>query len=278
MKKTKDMMIKKYNVDHYSQTQEYKEKWNKTCEDRYGDDYRKQFADQAFKTFREKTGYDYPSQSPAVREKIIESYMANYNVCNPQLSLEIRERTEKTCIERYGYSSPLQSEEVKEKIANSSYRNGTVPMSRQQLYLFNLYKTTSDFVELNYPISHFNADICFVKEAIDIELDCGGHNLSVKTGQLTEEQFNQKELIRDKIIKREGYNVIRIKSNSDKLPNDNVLLRMLFEAKKYFSNYPNHSWIEYDIDNSIVLNAEHIGGILYDYGTLRRINDSDLIT
>lgn len=270
-----NMMSEKYGVKHYSQTQEYKEKWNNTCEERYGENYRKQFANKAFKTFREKTGYDYPSQSPEVREKIIESCMAHYNVSNPQLSSEVRERTEKTCIERYGYFTPLQSAEIKEKIANTYYKNGTVPTSKQQLYLFNLYKTTDDSVKLNYPISHFNADICFVKEAIDVELDCGGHNLSVKTGQLTQEQFNQKELVRNRVVKSEGYKIVRIKSNSDKLPSDQILFQMLSEARKYFSDYQNRSWMEYDIDNSIVRNAEHKDGIPYDYGKLRKIKDSD---
>lgn len=267
----KNMMNAKYGVQHYSQTQEYKEKWNNTCEERYGKDYRKQFINKAFETFHEKTGYDYPSQSPKVREKIINSYIDHYGVSNPQLSAEVREKTEKTCFERYGCSTPLQSEKVKEKIALSSYKNGTIPTSNQQLYLFNLYNLIDDSAQLNYPISHFNADICFPKEKLDIELDCGGHNLSVKIGQLTQEQFDQKEIIRDRVIKREGYKIIRIKSVTSKLPYDEILLQMLLEAKKYFYEYPNHSWIKFDIDNSAIYNAEHKDGVSYDYGKLRII-------
>ena len=68
-KKMEDIMILKYGVKHYSKTKEYKEKWNKTCLERYGEDYRKKFMNKAFETFSNKTGYDYPSQSPNVREK-----------------------------------------------------------------------------------------------------------------------------------------------------------------------------------------------------------------
>ena len=268
-----DMMMTKYGVRHYSQTQEYKEKWNNTCKKRYGDDYRKRFIDKAFETFYEKTGYEYPSQSPEVRDKMTKSYIDHYNVDNPQLSFDVREKTKKTCLERYGYDTPLKSEEVKEKIAKTSYRNGSVPTSRQQFYLFSLYKSAYNFAKLNYPISHFNADICFPEEKLDIELDCGGHNLSVKTGQLTQEQFNQKELIRDKVIKNKGYKIIRIKSKTSKLPCDQILLQMLSDAKQYFYNYPNHSWIEFNIDESIVRNAEFKNGIFYNYGELRRIKD-----
>lgn len=272
-----NMMSEKYGVNHYSQTQEYKEKWHNACKGRYGEDYRKQFANKAFETFREKTGYNYPSQSPKVREKITASYLNHYGVDSPQLSPEVREQTKKTCLERYGYETPLQSIKIKEKISQTSYKNGTIPTSKQQFYLFNLYKLTDNSVELNYPISHFNADICFLEGKLDIELDCGGHNLSVKTGQLTQEQFDKKELVRDRVIKKEGYKVIRIKSKNNKLPSDQILLQMLNEARQYFSKYPNHSWIEYDIDNSIVRNAEHKDGVSYDYGDIRRIKDSDII-
>ena len=273
----KDMMNAKYGVQHYSQTQEYKEKWHNTCEERYGEDYRKQFANKAFETFQSKTGYDYPSKSPEVRGKIIKSYLDHYGVSNPQLSSKVREQTERTCLERYGYTTPLKSAEIKDKIAKSSYKNGSVPTSKQQLYLFSLYKSIDNSVHLNYPISHFNADICFPNEKLDVELDCGGHNLSVKTGQLTQEQFNRKELIRNNVIKSKGYKIIRIKSKVDKLPCDEILLQMLLDAKQYFYNYPNHSWIEFDIDNSIVHSAEHKNGVQYSYGKLRRIKDSDLL-
>lgn len=268
----KNMMNAKYGVQHYSQTQEYKEKWNKTCKERYGKDYRKQFVNKAFETFRGKSGYDYPSQSPKVREKITKSYIDHYGVSNPQLSSEVREQTEKTCLERYGYTTPLQSAEIKEKISQTAYKNGTIPTSRQQFYLFNLYKSIDDSAQLNYPISHFNADICFPEEKLDIELDCGGHNLTVKTGQLTQEQFDKKEMIRDRVIKSKGYKIIRIKSKTSKLPHDEILLQLLLDAKQYFYNYPNHSWIEFDIDNFIVRNAEHKDGALYNYYELRRIN------
>ena len=272
-----NIMQEKYGVQHYSQTQEYKEKWHNTCKERYGEDYRKQFINKAFETFREKTGYDYPSQSPEVREKMVQSCIDHYGVNNPQLSLEVREQTARTNIERYGDSTPHQNEEVKEKIAQTSYNNGSVPTSKQQFYLYNLYKLIDDSVKLNYPISHFNADICFLKEKLDIELDCGGHNLSVKTGQLTQEQFDQKEIIRDRVIKIEGYKIIRIKSKTSKLPHDKILLQMLLEAKQYFYKYPNHSWIEFDIDNSAIYNAEYKNGILYDYGRLRMIKDNKFI-
>ena len=64
---------------------------------------------------------------------------------------------------------------------------------------------------------------------------------------------------------------MRIISLKDKLPSDEILLQMLSEAKQYFFDYPNHSWIEFNIDTSTVRNAEQKDGVFFDYGKLRKI-------
>lgn len=239
---------------------------------KYGEsNYRKKFMKKAFKTFREKTGYDYPSQSPEIREKMIQSYINHYGVKNPQLSNEIREQTERTNLERYGYIAPCKSPEIKAKIAKTLYKNGTTPTSKQQIYLFNLYKQNMNTL-LNYPISYYVADICFPEEKIIIEYDGGGHDLRVTLGQLTQEEFDQKEIIRSSVIKGEGYKQIKIISRKDFLPSDEILFKMLFDAKDYFQK-TFHSWIKYDIDNSLLFNAEHKNGIFYDYGILHTIKN-----
>jgi hypothetical protein len=73
------------------------------------------------------------------------------------------------------------------------------------------------------------------------------------------------------VIKRAGYKQMRIVSSKDKLPSDEILLQMLSEAKQYFFDYPEHSWIEYNIDTSTVRNAEHKNGVFFDCGKLRNI-------
>lgn len=40
--------------------------------------------------------------------------------------------------------------------------------------------------------------------------------------------------------------------------------------------YQNHSWIEWNLDSSIVRNAEQNEGTNYDFGKLRRIKKSDV--
>lgn len=200
-----------------------------------------------------------------------------YGIDNPAKLKEIKEQMAETSLKRYGTTHPMQSLEIKKKTAQTLYKNGTTPTSRQQLYVYNIYCIHNDNKPcLNYPIFYYNADICFPDEKLDIEVDFGGHNLSVKTGKLTQEEFNQKEIIRNNVIKREGYKQMRIISEDDKLPSDSTLLQMLSNARNYFSEYPNHSWIEFNLDTSLVRNAENKQGVPYDFGTLRRIKDEDL--
>ena len=293
--KMKNTIKSRYGTMHYSQTKEYKEKWHNTCKERYGEDYRKQFANKAFETFREKTGYDYPSQSPEVREKMVQSCMNHYGVNNPQLSSEVRERTEQTNLERYGYIAPSQSlkvkarvaktnlekygyettlklPEVREKTIQSFYQNSSQKASKQQRYINNLYQGI-----LNFPVKYYNVDIFLSDSNLVVEYDGGGHSLNLVMGRETEEEYIHKEIVRYNVIKREDYKQMRIVSSKDLLPTDKILLQMLSEATQYFSIYPNHSWIEYDIDLSIIRNAENKNGVPYDYGKLRKIKDSDLL-
>lgn len=212
MKKTMEL---RYGVKHALQSKDFQNAYKSTCIENYGENYCKLFAEKAFNSYYQNTGYLNPMQSPDVRNKIVQ-----------------------TC-----------------------YKNGSISTSKQQCYIFNLYNKNGGAC-LNYPISYYASDICFPEEKLCIEYDGGGHDLRVTLGCLTQEEFDQKEIIRNNTIKREGYKIIRLKSSKDLLPSDQILLQMLSQAKQYFSDYPQHSWITYDIDKSLLFNAEHKTGIL----------------
>lgn len=220
------------------------------------------------KTNFSKYGTYHYSTTLECKEKIKNTCLSYYGTNCASKNEEIKKKTCMTNIKRYGVPYTQQSPEVKEKANETLCKNGTQKTSKQQLYLHSLYGG-----KLNYPISYYAADICFPEEKLVIEYDGGGHDLRVTLGRLTQEEFNQKEIIRDNIIKREGYKIITIISNNDKLPSDQVLLQMLQDARSYFSNYPQHSWCEYNISTSTVRNAEHKEGIPYNYGELRAIKN-----
>lgn len=244
--KMRNTTMERYGVNHILQRRDFVETAKNTCVERYGKDYGKVFFDKAFDSFYQRTGYNYPSQSPEVLGKRKQTY-----------------------IEHYGVDSPAKSPKVREKMAQTLYKNSSQKASTQQLYICGLYNGV-----LNYPIKYYNADIYLQDYNLIVEYDGGGHNLNVVTGHETQDEFKRKEIIRDSVIKREGYKQMRIISSKDLLPSDFILLQMLKHARQYFNEYPNHSWIEYDIDASTVRNAEHKDGVFYDFGELRRIKNS----
>lgn len=271
--KTQQTLIANYG-DLYVNTEEFKEKQKKIFTEKYGVDNplgSEEIREKIRQSNVERYGYENIGQVPEFKEKMKMTLMEHYGVDSPAKSEEIKEKIRNTNLKRYGFPNAMQSPEIREKANKTLCKNGNHRTSKQQLYLHNLYGG-----ELNYPIKLYAADICFPEEMLYVEYDGGGHNLIVRHGDLTQEEFHQKEIARHCIIKREGYNEMRIISSKDLLPCDSTLLQMLDEARQYFIDYPNHSWIEYDIDNSVVRNAECKDGHNYYFGLLRAIKDNDI--
>lgn len=246
--KMKITTIQRYGAEYYSQTQDYKEKFHNTCVERYGKSYRQIFFEKAMETFHDKTGYHFVTQSPTVKEKIKQS-----------------------CLDRYGYEYSLQSPEVREKITQTLYKNSSQKASKQQRYINTLYNGI-----LNFPIKYYNVDIYLPSDNLIVEYDGSGHMLNVVTGRESIEEYKQKEIVRNSIIKREGYKQIKIISNDDMIPSDEILLEILDFSRNYFSQHLEHSWIEFNISNSTMRNAENkdTDGVFFDYGILRKIKES----
>ena len=247
--KVKEVSILRYGVDNYAKTEECQRKMEATMQELYG--------------------VDSALQLPAFKAKQEQTCLDRYGVKHIMLNQDYKERIKNTCIERYGVDIPSKNPMIKEKIITTMHQNNTQKTSRQQLYLYNLYGG-----ELNYPIKYYDIDICLTDEKIAIDYDGSGHDLSVRYGTFTRDEFTQREIVRASVIKKEGYKQMRIISLKDLLPSDAVLLQMLAIAKEYF-NTTSHSWINFDIDNSTMINAENkdTGGVFFDYGKLRKIKE-----
>lgn len=224
-------------------------------------DYNKQTKNGTLKCCCEKCS------SIKQREIMLEKYGHESTMQVP----EIREKVLNTNLKKYGYKSPAKSLEVREKIMQTFYANSSQKTSKQQCYINNLYNGI-----LNFPVKYYNIDIYLPYDNLAIEFDGSGHMISVLYGNETMEEYQRKEIIRSKTIKNEGYKQMKIVSNNNKLPSDEILLQMLNDTKQYFSDYPNHSWIEFNIDTSTVRCSEHKDGVFFDYGELRTIKKTDL--
>lgn len=289
--KQKKTLMKNYSVENPSLSKEIQDKRKQTFIDRFGADNpfsNQDVRNKAIKTIIERYGVDNVSKNKDIQHKREQTFMENYGVTSPLKNKECFEKLKQTNMNRYGVKFVPQLDEVKQKVRQTNLKrygyeylmqspeflekwlmkNGSdfVKSSSQQRYICSLYNGI-----LNYPFKCFALDIYLPDEKLDIEFDGSGHRMSINLGNITEEEFEKKELYRNIAIKREGYKQMRIISTKDFLPFDDILLQMLSYAKEYFLQYPNHSWIEFNIDTFTVRNAEHKSGIFYDYGELRKI-------
>lgn len=270
--KRKQTFIEKYGVENPLLTEEVQEKIRQTNLERYGVEnvlYNKEIREKRDTVLMERYGTLYPLQNEECFEKLKQTNIEKYGVeFIPQLE-ETKQKVKKTNLENCGYEYYMQSPEFLEKWF-AEHGSNFVKSSRQQQYLCNLYNGI-----LNQPFKCFALDIYLPEDKLDVEFDGSGHRMSISLGSVTKEEFENKELYRNVALKKEGYKRMRIISLHDLLPLDDVLLQMLSDARNYFK-MTTHTWVTYDIDKSLLFNAENKQGTPYNYGALRTIKDSDL--
>ena len=273
-RKKEETSLKHYKTKHPRQSQIIKDKAATTNIERYGDSYplnNPRIQEKVRKTCIERFGFPYATSSPEIKEKIkqtnIERYGYEYIAQVPQFKQkqqqtmierygkpfllqidEFKEKIKNTMLEKYGYAFPQQVPEIRERTMQTMFKNKTAPTSINQNHIFDLLTNNNEIVALNYPFKRFFLDIAFIKNLIDLEYNGKGHDLSMRLGNLTEKEFQQKEIKREILIRQSGWKIINIISSNDKLPNDDTLLKMIHLAKEYLLN-TNHTWINIDLDN-----------------------------
>lgn len=271
--KKDNTMLQRYNVINPMFSEEIKNKMKQNSLEKNGVEYPIQLEEVRKKrddTIKRIYNVDNISQLDEIKEKKANTLFLHYGVRNIRESEELNAKIRNTNLSRYGGITPMASLTVREKQVKSLWDNNSGKASKQQRYICNLYNGL-----LNYPISAYSVDIALLEDNIICEVDFSGHDLSVRLGQKTEEEFKQSEIIRGTVLKRKGFKVIHLISHTDKLPSNKVLLDILEQSKQYF-NETSHTWREWDIDNGVFRDAEHKDGEPYDFGTLRSIKKKDL--
>jgi hypothetical protein len=264
----KETNLERYGVEYYTQTEEYKERHKETCIEKYGYDNVSrvpEFIDKIKNTQIEKYGMLY-SQTDEYKEKYKNTNLERFGVEHIFQSEEIKEKIRHTNLIKYGFENPQQNIDIKRKGLETLRKNGRVNTSKQQLYLHKLFDG-----ELNYQdktTGTYILDIAFPEEKIYVEYNGGGHNMLVKTGEMTEGQFLRREMDRYYYLKRNGWKQVKIDSPKDYLPSDEILINELNNALKWLSiNEKYHSHYEINIGNYAQDDK---------YGHLRFIKDEDL--
>ena len=213
-------------------------------------------------------GHKNPSQFPGYTEAVQKTNMEKYGTLYYVQTEEYKNRYKETVMEKYGCENVSQAKEIRQKITDSFYNNNSQKSSRQQRHICNLYEGI-----LNYPIGFYNADI-LLNNNIVVEYDGGGHDLKVKLNQITKEEQYQNDLKRYYYLKKKGYKQIKIISSNDKIPNDDILIKMKNMALTIL-NQPHCYWVEYNIDKNTIRSSINHEGLCFDFGQLKRIYKED---
>jgi hypothetical protein len=264
--KIKQTCLEKYGVDNPAKNEQVKEKSRQTNLQKYGVEWTcqsEQMKNNTKQTCMDKYGVPHAMQCEEIKNKLEQVFIDKYGCSNPFENTEIRNKMQKSIKDKYGVDNISQVEEIKIKKAETFYKNGTVKTSRQQEYLWRILGG-----ELNYAKDTPSLDIAFPNEKIYIEFNGKGHDLCVYTGQMTREDFDNRERRRYYFLKSEGWKAIIINSPCDYLPLDNIIIDEINKAKEWFKSDDKGHW-HYKIT---------IGDKIQDskYGKLRRIKDSDL--
>lgn len=261
--KTKQTCLKKYGVENVYQSSEIKDKIKKNNIEKYGVEYssqRKDVREKIVNTLIERYGVDNYSKTDEFKTKSKTTFLNNYGVSNPMKSDVIKNKVYDTNIKKYGvqyyklkykklkvtmktrynvehpFEIPGVKDKALKKMMKTFHENGTAPCSKQQKLIHELVGG-----ELNYPVDKCMLDIAFPNEMIYIEYDGGGHDLSVKLGTYTCDEFEKKEMRRQYYLNSLGWKLIRIKCKNDKLPSNEKIVNEISNAKEYLNN--NHNWI-----------------------------------
>ena len=183
----RDTMIKKYGVAHYQQTEECKRRKEESFMERYGvknPSQLKEFQDKKIATNIEKFGTSWFVQSDNFKQM---------------------------CDNKYGVDNPMKSREVQIKACDSFSKNGSFPISKEEVRLVNLLKDWYG-EEKCYPCyteGRLVLDCLLIvnNERIDIEYD----------GAYWHKDRKAYDRRRDEVIKKLGYKVLRVLSNG-KMP------------------------------------------------------------
>ena len=196
-----------------------------------------------------KYGVSNCSQLVFVKEKKKSTTKEHFGCDYPMQSLEVQSKSRATMKNKYGVEHNLQREEIKliVKEANShrKYENNSAPSSKAQRKISELMNG-----KLNFPVGCYNLDI-LLDENIYVEYNGSGHDLIVKLGNISKEEFTVKEIKRYQFLKEQGYKEIIIENKSDVLPNDDVIIDTINWCKNLLILY-DLNWIKIDFDANII--------------------------
>lgn len=195
------------------------------------------------RTVKEKYNVDNISNLEEVKAKKKETCNKNFGCDWPMQNKNIYEKAKNKMIEKYGVEHNLQREDIITKVMKDNAKirseNGNIQSSKAQRHICKLLNG-----KLNAPCDFYNMDI-LLNNNIYIEYNGSGHNLNVKLQQITQEEFDKKEMIRYQYLKSKGYKAIIFDNISNKLPNDSIIIQIVNQCIKILDT---NNWVRVNLD------------------------------
>jgi len=116
--KYKETAIKKWGVDNFSKTEDFKNLMIKNNRDRYDVDWYQQsddFREKSILTCLKKYGFDSFTKTDEFKNKIRKTFQERYGVDWYSKSQEFKKKFRETCLDRYGVEHFLQSDVIIKK-------------------------------------------------------------------------------------------------------------------------------------------------------------------
>lgn len=197
----KQSMVKRYGVDSYSKTSEFKEKIEKTHLKRCG--YKSNFQDPVFKSkmvknnlemygvtnlsqlketkekFRKtclkKYGVEHTTQLKEVKDKIRTTNLKHCGETSNMKTQKFKEQSMETNLKKYGFQYPMQSELIKKKVMLGKKRNNTVTTSSFEKSISDLLNQKFSFIERQYTSELYPFACDFYIPEKDLYIEYQGH-------------------------------------------------------------------------------------------------------
>lgn len=162
-------------------------------------------------------------QVPQFKQKMINNNLLKYGTTH-SVTKESYAKRGKTMLQKYGAEYTLQSSELRSRVNQTMFELGNCATytSKQQKYLSELING-----EINYPFGPYHIDVYSASLGIGIEYSGSGHDLGVRLGNVSKDEFLLREENRREYFIKHGFPVLEFVSKTDKLPPDIILLDLI---------------------------------------------------
>lgn len=170
----------------------------------------------------ERYGVDNPFKLKHFQDKAREKIFEIYGVGNTFQSEIIKEASRKTLLEKTGYEYSMQNPDTIAKVLKTKREKYGTTFRNGHIFVNGICASKAQYElgkhlggEINKTIQDIFVVDIFIEPDIIIEYDGSGHDLGVRLGSISKEEFLLKEDLRDKSLLKLGYRILRVVNNKD---------------------------------------------------------------